>query len=63
MSGTLTVKELIKELLECDLDAAVHVRTGLSNRPSSGAFISVLYKGVEDVVFIVTHDHLERQPS
>lgn len=28
MSGTLTVKELIVELLDCDMDASVYIKTG-----------------------------------
>lgn len=39
MSGTMTVKELIKELLDCGMDEPVYIGLGQSSRPDGSAQI------------------------
>lgn len=70
MSGTFTVKELIKELLEHDMDEPVFIGLGSRNTPKgSSGILSVTYfdSGITCGygVYITPADHLiiEGEPT
>ena len=66
MSGTMTVKELISELLEYGMDEPVFVGLGRSNRPDGKAEIMNVAEWSSGItcgfgVYINPSTHLEEQ--